>query len=128
MKITKRVLGVLLLAVILIVTLVACSGGGSETPKSSTDDAMPSILGKWSDNVDETGVLEFKNDGTYLYTWDDPDGLELSWTGTYETKTGGIIVMTDGDYPDVEDTSNYSIKGDILELNSMLMGDYTRMK
>ena len=129
MKMVKKSLVLFVLAAVLVASLAGCGGkpGAVKSPDTKNSESA-SILGKWDDTVDDTAVLEFKNDGTYVYSWLDPDEEELEWTGTYKINGTKTIIMTDDDDPDEEEIGTYVIDGDVLELDGMLAGEYIKVK
>jgi hypothetical protein len=121
LKILVKPAILLLLALAVCLSLVACSGGNT-------------LVGKWSDDDDETAVMEFFKDGTYLYSWEvyrvdlGFTGTYLEFTGTYKVE-GNKITITDDDDPDRKDTDDFTIAGNKLNIKGgLLEGDYTKIQ
>jgi|GEM_PF-6054261 len=117
MKKFTRAIVLLALAMVMSMTLASCGGG----------IAAADLYGQWSDDEDATAVLEFYDDGSYMYSWFDE--YELSWTGFY-TVSGGKIAVTDHDYPEeAAVNSNVSISGSTLTIgrDSIIGGTYQKI-
>ena len=83
------------------------------------------IIGGGRKDDDETTLIEFKSDGTYIFTWNDS---ALTWTGRYKIETINTITTTDDDVPGEEDEYRCVVSGDDLEIHGIMSGKYTRIK
>jgi len=114
MKRIAKTIALILAMLLLGLTLGACVGSSPS-----------SVVGRWSDNDDDTAVLEFKSNGTYTYAWSD-EGYELSWSGTY-TVTGNTIQVNYEDW-EMESSDTFFIAGRLLTIQGGIVGGtYTKM-
>ena len=128
----KFVRSAILLVLVLVVGMatMGCSvldelntGNVSSTSKATAAD----LVGQWSDDEDDTAILEFFADDTYTYSWSN-NGNDYEWSGTY-TVDGINLTVTDFEEVGEKTTNEFGIENGMLDIwGGMIGGDYTFMQ